>query len=124
MKLGNIDKVITGPAIQRNRMNQTAHAVNYLMRKKKPQPEPRVRGGGRIRKAYAKADAGSGATITCYLDTDSTGVEITVNCEICGGSALNSAIPRLENGDMITVWNDAGTWRSVMTFQATEDCEA
>jgi hypothetical protein len=43
MKLGNIDKVITGPAIQRNRMNQTAHAVNYLMRKKKPQPEPRVR---------------------------------------------------------------------------------
>jgi hypothetical protein len=48
MKLGNIDKVITGPVIQRNRMNQTAHAVNYLMRRKKAQPEPRVRGGGGV----------------------------------------------------------------------------
>jgi hypothetical protein len=85
---------------------------------------PPMRTQNLIRKAYAKTDAGGGSTITCYLDTDGTGQEITVYCEICGGSALNEAIPRLEDGDRIAVWNDAGTWRSIMTFQATEDCEA
>lgn len=84
--------------------------------------DPAVGGGG-LRKAYASAAAGAGATISCYLDTDATGELVTVNCPICGGSALNTAIPRLADGSLIMVWNDAGTWRSVMTFQATEDCE-
>ena len=75
-----------------------------------------------IRKAYAKVAAGAGTTIVCYLDTDITGEEITVTCEIVGGTALNSAIPRLAISDMITVWKDSNTWRSIMTFQASQDC--
>ena len=85
---------------------------------------PMLRGGGGsvIRKAYAAAAAGAGATISCYLDEDGVGDLVTVYCEIVGGSALNSAIPRLANGDMICVWKDGDDWRSIMTFQATEDC--
>lgn len=79
-------------------------------------------GGTRHRKAYAKAAAGAGNTIVCYLDTDETGDEITVTISIVAGSNLNSALPRLENGTLLTVWNDAGTWRSIMTFQASGDC--
>lgn len=86
---------------------------------------PKVAGGGTgIIKAYAKADAGTGNTIVCYKDSDSHDEddEITVTCEIVGGSDLNSAIPRLENGDLIHVYYDAGTWTSIMTFQASGDC--
>lgn len=79
-------------------------------------------GSTAIHKAYAKAAAGAGNTIVCYLDTDTTGDEITVNCEIVGGSALNAAFPRLADGSMIAVWADGDTWRSVMTFQATGPC--
>jgi hypothetical protein len=77
-----------------------------------------------IRLAYCKAGAGSGSTIVCYLDTDGTGKEITVYCTICGGSALNSAFPRLSDGTPIPVWNHNGTWRCLWGFQdADEDCE-
>lgn len=79
-------------------------------------------GGTTLRNAFASDDAGAGTTISCFLDTDGTGEVITVNCEIVGGSALNSAIPRLEDGDRLTVWNDAGTWRCTTIFQATTDC--
>ncbi len=78
---------------------------------------------GEPRKAYAKAAAGAGSTIVCYLDTDGTGEEITVNVEIVGGSALNAAFPRLENGTLLTVWDDNGTWRNAGNpFQATGEC--
>ncbi len=80
-------------------------------------------GGTRNRKAYAKAAAPASATITCYKDTDITGDEISVVCEVVGGTGfLNGALPRIATGTMITVWNDRGTWRSVMTFQASGDC--
>jgi len=79
-------------------------------------------GGSVIRKAYAAAAAGAGATISCYLDDDGVGDPVTVTCSIAGGSALNTAIPRLAEGDMIAVWDDDGTWRSTMTFQTSEDC--
>ncbi len=79
-------------------------------------------GGGDIHKAYAKAAAPASGTITCYLDTDATGTEISVVCEVAGGTNLNAALPRLADGDMIAVWYDVDTWRSVMTFQASGDC--
>lgn len=75
-----------------------------------------------LRNAFAVSDAGSGATISCYLDTDNSGNTVTVNCEIVGGTALNSAIPRLEDGDRLTVWLDGDTWRCTTIFQATTDC--
>ena len=86
------------------------------------------RGGGkggssRNRNAYAKAAAGAGTTIVCFLDTDATGDEITVTISIAGGSDLNSALPRLEDGTLLTVWNDAGTWRNAGNpFQASGPC--
>ncbi len=82
-------------------------------------------GEGDIHKAYAKAAAGAGSTIVCFLGSDSEDPddEITVNCEIVGGSDLNSALPRLEDGTRITVWNDGGTWRNAGNpFQASGPC--
>jgi hypothetical protein len=75
-----------------------------------------------IHSAFCKTDAAGGATIICYLDTDTTGTEITVTCEICGGTALNAAFPRLENGDRLFVIEDGTTWRALQIFQATETC--
>jgi len=84
--------------------------------------DPASAGSGSIRKGYCKTAAGAGATIVCYLDTDATGEEVTVNCPVVDGSALNSAYPRLADGSLIMVWNDNDTWRSVMTFQTSEVC--
>ena len=76
-----------------------------------------------IHKAYAKVAAGAGSTIVCFLDVDATGEEITVNIEIVGGSDLNAALPRLEDGTLITVWNDDGTWRNAGNpFQTSGPC--
>lgn len=79
-----------------------------------------------IRKAFCKNDAGSGNTITCYLGVDKTTEnnppEITVHCEICNGSNLNAAVPRLADGDMLLVVSIGGIWHAVSLFQASEDC--
>ena len=77
---------------------------------------------GGNRKAYCKADAGAATTIVCYLDTDATGTEITVNCPISGGGNLNACTRRLQNGDLIIVTNIGGTWYSTEGFDTTEDC--
>lgn len=77
---------------------------------------------GSIRKAYCKNNAGAGTTIVCYLDTDLTGIQKTVNCSIVGGSALNAAIPRLEIGDIIYVTCIGGAWHCLTVFQTTENC--
>ena len=71
---------------------------------------PAARPGGPTHKAYCKNDAGAATTIVCYLDTDETGQEITVNCSIAGGGNLNTAIPRLTDGLLIFVKNFGGAW--------------
>lgn len=78
--------------------------------------------GGAMRLAYVKTTPAAVATVACYLDTDATGTEITVTCHICGGSALNSAFPRLTDGDEIFVTKLSGTWYCVTTFQTSEEC--
>jgi hypothetical protein len=83
---------------------------------------PKSGGATGIHSAFCKTDAGAGATIVCFLDTDTTGTEITVSCVICGGTALNSAFPRLVDGTRIFVFQDGNTWRALQIFQATEDC--
>ncbi len=67
-----------------------------------------------LHNAFAKAAAGAGSTIVCYLDSDSHDVddEITVAISIVGGVNLNSALPRLTDGALLTVWDDEGTWRN------------
>ena len=78
----------------------------------------------RPRVAYCKNDAGSGNTIVCYLDTDTTGTEITVTCLIAqGGTSLNAVGTRLADGDPIMVTKVGATWMSVMTFMPSEDCD-
>ena len=79
------------------------------------------------RNAYPIDDVTSSATVVCFIDTDSgsgvvPGPRVTVDCEVVGGSSLNAAIPRLEDGDRLTIWNDNGTWRPFYPFQATKDC--
>jgi len=80
-----------------------------------------------LRRAFCKTPAGSGSTIVCYLDKDGSGDEITVYCDIVGWSppetpALNSALPRLEDGTPLTVWNNNGTWHCLTLFQVSRDC--
>lgn len=70
-----------------------------------------------IHKAFCKTDAGAGSTIVCYLDTDATGKEITVNCSISGGSALNTSIRALENGDLLEVVKHGSSWYALEGFQ-------
>ena len=78
---------------------------------------------GAVRLAYCKTDAGAATTIVCYLDTDATGAEITVECDIAGGGNLNAATPRLTDGLAMPVVDIDGTWYSLFPFQATEDCD-
>lgn len=84
----------------------------------------RIDNADRPRIAYVKTDAGAGSTIVCFLDTDATGTEITCTCSIVNGTALNSAISRLEDGDMVFVNKIGGTWYITgMPFQTSEDCD-
>jgi len=76
-----------------------------------------------IHSAFCKTDAGLGSTIVCYLDVDTTGTQITVHCEICGGTNLSGASPLLSNGKRISVYFDGTEWLSVQTFDSCEDCE-
>lgn len=92
-----------------------------------------------VRRAITTAAAGAGNTITVNL-YDSNGIEqtsgdesnITVYCTIVGGSALNTAIPRLENDTPIEViqhpyWNEGiveQRWYCAgLPFQASEVCD-
>lgn len=78
---------------------------------------------GAIRKAFCKNDAGASHTIACYLDEDQTGEEVTVICTISGVNNLNSAIPRLAQGDLIFVAKFAASWYCLTIFQSSEECE-
>jgi len=76
-----------------------------------------------IHKAYCKNDAGAATTITCFLDEDTTGDEIVVNCSIAGGGNLDSALPYLTDGLPIFVTEIDEVWYCVTTFQKWDLCE-
>jgi len=80
------------------------------------------RGAGVMHIAYAKTDASTGSTLTCYLDTDGTGTEVTVNFLLSRATNLNAAGPRLQDGDAIIVTNIGGDWYAVQTFFGSEEC--
>lgn len=82
-----------------------------------------IGGGSLVRKAYMKANATGGTTDTCFLDTDATGDEITVNFSIVGGSDLDEALANLVDGSLIFVVNISGTWHCIGTpFIGRENC--
>jgi hypothetical protein len=83
---------------------------------------PKVVGGTGIRRAFCKTDAGAATTILAYLDTDTTGTEVTVHCTIAGGGYLNAATPALTDGLEIPVWDDNGTWKCLWGFQHWGAC--
>ncbi len=75
-----------------------------------------------VRRAFVKTTPAAVATVVCFLDVDAADAEITVNCDIVGGTALNSALPRITDGDAITVYQINGTWYCTTIFQESEDC--
>lgn len=80
--------------------------------------------GKEIRKAFCKYDAGAGIVITCYLDVDGTGDEITVKFGISqGGVNVNEALPRLKDGDPVFVYQIGADWYCVQTLTRSEDCD-
>jgi len=81
--------------------------------------------GSKIHKAYCKDDAGATTTIDCYLNTDATGEEITVNFSIAGGGNCNAAAPLLADGDLIFVRKFGDDWYCITILGAacTGTCE-
>lgn len=78
----------------------------------------------RPRVAYCKVNAGSGATIACFLDTDTTGTEITVYCRLFEGATnLSDCTPKLQDGDAIDIYFDGTNWRCFYAFIFTEECD-
>ena len=78
--------------------------------------------GSIIHKAYMKADATAATTATCYLDTDATGDEVTVNFSITNGNNLDEAIPFLKDGTLIFITNIGGTWYCLQTLTGLDVC--
>lgn len=84
---------------------------------------PRPRSVSGIRLAYCKTDAPAGSTITCYLDVDETGEEISVRCDIIGTVNLNNAVIRLVDGYPLKVAMINGGWHAISDFQKSQDCD-
>jgi hypothetical protein len=92
---------------------------------------------GGIRRAITTEAATANDHITCNL-YDNNGVEqttgdesgIEVYCSIMDGTALNAAVPRLEDNDDLFIvsmpYDNAGTpeqrWYCVSLFNGSEDC--
>jgi len=76
-----------------------------------------------IRKAFVNGAVPAQTYVSCFLDTDTTGTAIVVDCTIAGGGTLDGAIPRLADGMLIYVIYDEsaanGDWRCVHLFQAS-----
>ena len=87
---------------------------------------------GTVLRATCTENAPSDNTITAnlFLPDGTEGTAITVHCNISNGTALDEAVPRLEDGDEIfvaqSVFDNASTpefrFYCVSNFQASEDC--
>jgi hypothetical protein len=90
---------------------------------------------GISRRAKCTADAGGGSTIICDLFGYEDGVlatsgdefNVTVHCNIADTSALNLALPRLQENLIITVafhalTSTTGQWECTALFQKSKDC--
>lgn len=78
-----------------------------------------------LRKAFAKTSAGTGSTLTCYLDTDNTGPEVTVHFALTGGiSNLSEGHITIVDGTWFwVVYNFAESrWEHIAPIEGSEDC--
>ena len=78
--------------------------------------------GGGDRWAFCKVAAGTGSTLACYLGTDETGEEITVNFELLNCSNLSDGHLTLVDGSRIRVAKDGDDWWCVTPIEGSEDC--
>lgn len=73
--------------------------------------------------AYCSAEAGEGNTLLCFLDTDTTGTEITVHFTLLGDiSDLSDGHLSLVDGTPIPVMIRDGDWWCIIPIEGTEDC--
>jgi len=80
-------------------------------------------GGTDIRRAFVKTTPVSGTTVACYLDSDNSDMEVSVNCNICGGSDLSSVLAHLVDGDDLMVAKVGGDWYALGSpFQDMDIC--
>lgn len=83
-------------------------------------------GGGGSSMAFVKTAPGAVTTVVCFLGTDTTGTEITVNCSVIGGNGiekLNEAVPPLEDGSLIFVEQFGTDWWCISPFTARDECD-
>ena len=69
--------------------------------------------------AYVKTTPTTGTTVTCYLDTNDTGEEVTVQCHIVDTANLEDATPTLTDNVPLLVVKIGGTWCCPSLFRAT-----
>ncbi len=81
---------------------------------------------GYVRLAGAQEDAQADALISVKLmnqDGAEVGAAFDVTCNIAqGGAALNEAIPRIAEDDILTVTNIGGRWYCTTLFMPSIDC--
>lgn len=73
-----------------------------------------------VRAAVAEA-ADSSTYLDCTLST--TGETVSVRFMMSRENDCNQCLPRLEVGDLVTVWLDGAQWRSSMTIFGSTECE-
>jgi len=79
-------------------------------------------GSSEIRDAYCKVAAGTGNTLVCFLDTDTTGIEITVYFTLLNCSNLSDGQLSLVDGTPIPVRKRAdGNWWCIIPIEGTEE---
>ena len=87
----------------------------------------RYRGGeGRsLRRAFVKTTPGATTTLVCFLDVDTTGTQVNVECDIYGGGNLDEAHPAFVDGDPLWVAYNvvAGEWQNVTRIDGGEICD-
>lgn len=84
-------------------------------------------GGGGVRWAFCSADPEPTATtLTCFLDTDTTGQSITVHFDFLNCSYIADGQFSFEEGTPITVMLRGSDWYYTVPIEGTEekDCDA
>lgn len=102
--------------------NQSGYSFTFDVQKLISMLPTASLGASGLRLAYCKTAAGTGSTIVCYLDTDTTGQEITVNCILFESSNLNTCKPTLTDGQAIPVFQVGANWYCAWWFMLGEAC--
>ncbi len=83
------------------------------------------KGADVLRRAFVKTTPGATTTLICFLDVDTTGEEVNIECTIYGGGNLDEAHPAFVDGDPLWVAYNTidGEWQNVTRIDGAEGCE-